>query len=88
MGKIINKIKSETNYDKNFLKFLLSRFEAIKIQGGSVKYASEKNCFLLELILSDTTKIKVIIPTGRTDYLSFAIFEYEDMKIANHLTLD
>lgn len=53
-----------------------------------MNYATEKNYFLLELILSETTTVKAIILSGRTDYVSLSIFEEDDMKIANHLTLD
>ena len=38
------------NFNKDFLKSLLNRFETIKIQGGSVNYTAEKKSFLLELI--------------------------------------
>ena len=88
MGKINNEIPSEINYDKDFLSVLSDRFEPIKIQGASVNYSSEKHCFLLEIILAGTYKVKAVIPSGRTDYVSFALFEDNDMKIANHLTME
>lgn len=88
MGKITNLISSEIKYDKDFLQSLLSQFVSLPIQCGKIGYSSEKKCFSLEIILSEKNTIRAIIFPDRPDYVSFTIFEDDDIRIANHLPLD